>query len=361
MELLIKLGLFLLLAAIGFWRGRRNELAHLKQIEAEEAELQDVLIFASRHPPRLAQPMDPVLVSGSVVVGSDFFRLLIAGLRKVVGGNYRSYENILERARRHALVRLKQHARAHGARMVFNVRFSTSRISDSRRGTEAAQVEVLAYGTAYVPARGSVADSRVHHKPDPTIGTLDRGQTDLMKNPASRWWVIGWFAGVLYALGELVTDRFWAHSWRYVDGAPWMLLLALGLALTVVLVAVHARRRKLPWGETVILSLLTAPLLPLVLYFVLLRVNGVTAFDTAPTRYVLQKDLRLAPEQAHGKPVLNFVDNHDYWQTQKTGSTVDIVVVRGVLSFYQYDLQGLAPRYQAYYSSARGTRSGNPG
>ena len=176
-----------------------------------------------------------------------------------------------------------------------------------------------------------------------------------MRNPASRWWVIGWFAGVLYALGELVTDRLWLHAWRYVDGAPWMLLGALGLALTVAL-AIHARRRKLPWGETIVLSLLTAPLLPLVLYFVLLRVNGLTAFDTTPTRYALQKDLRLAPEPASGKPVLNFVDNHDYWQTQKTGSTIDIVVVRGVLGFYQYDLHGLADRYRAYRAGGRDAR-----
>ena len=56
MELLIKLGVFLLLAAIGFWRGRRNELAHLQQIEAEETELQDVLIFATRRPPRGPRP-----------------------------------------------------------------------------------------------------------------------------------------------------------------------------------------------------------------------------------------------------------------------------------------------------------------
>ena len=348
MELLIKLGVFLLLAVIGYWRGRRNELAHLRQIEQEEAALEDVLIFAGRHPPRLARPMDPVLVSGSVVVGSDFFRLLIATLRKVVGGNYRSYENMLERARRHALVRLKQQARAQGASMVFNVRFSTSRISDSRQG-EAAQVEVLAYGTAYVPARGSVADSRMHYRPDPSIGTLDRGQADLMKNPATRWWVLGWFAGVFYALGELVSDRFWAHSWRYADGAPWWLFGALALGL-VIWLAANGRRRKLPWAETVVLSLLTAPLIPFVLYFALLRVNGNTSFSPAPTDYVLQADLRLMPTTP-GKPVLRFPDHAEYWTAQKTGSTARILVARGWLGFWQYDVSSLSPRYRAYYEA----------
>ncbi|MBK9219167.1 MAG: heavy metal-binding domain-containing protein [Uliginosibacterium sp.] len=153
MEFLIKLGVFLVLVAVGYWRGRRNERAHLKSLDAEEDALTDILIFATRYPPASAEVLDPVLVSGSAVIGSDYFRLFVAGLRKIVGGNYRAYEQLMERGRRQALVRLKQAAKAKGAKMVFNVRITTSRISNSRGG-EATQVEVLAYGTAFVRARG---------------------------------------------------------------------------------------------------------------------------------------------------------------------------------------------------------------
>ncbi|QTD44699.1 YbjQ family protein [Ottowia testudinis] len=349
MEILLKLGVFLVLAVIGFWRGRRNELAHLKQIEEEEKALADVLIFASRRPPRLAHPMDPLLVCGSVVVGSDFFRLLIASLRKVVGGNYRSYENMLERARRHALVRMKQAARDQGARMIFNVRFSTSRISDSRRGAEAAQVEVLAYGTAYIPATGTVAQSRAQHRPNLAITEHESGQTDLMKNPASRWWVLGWFAGVFYCLGELVTDAFWQHAWRYIGGAPWALLLPAAGVLAVLL-AVNGRRRQLGWGVTIFLTVLTAPVLAFTLYFGLLRINGATAFDAAPRTYVLQKDFSLKPQDGRG-PTVRFDDYMDYWGMQKPGMTADVLIARGWLGFDQYDINSLRDRYRAYYQS----------
>jgi len=353
-ELLIKLGVFLVLAAVGFWRGRRNEAAHWRQIAEQEQAVRDVLVFATRRPPSLASVMDPVLVTGSVVVSSDFYRLLIASLRKIVGGNYRSYETMLERARRHAMVRLKQDAQRHGARMVFNVCFTTSRISDARRGTEAAQMEVLAYGTAFVPARGSVANSTVHHQPNPRITSADSGLTDsfkrdLTKHPFARRWVIAWFIGVAYAMGELLTSRFYTatHNWCYADGAPWVVFGVVALLLTGW-VAWRGSQRGMPLEDIPVLSVLTVPLIASVLFYAALRVNGLTARDEPPTPYVLQDDLNLTP-QAPGKPVLRFSDYPMYWQAQKTGMKVDILVVRGWLGFEQYDNNSMQSRYDAFY------------
>ena len=354
MELLIKLGVFVVLAAIGFWRGRRNEAEHWRLIAEQEQAVQDVLIFATRRPPTMTRPMDPVLVTGSVVVSSDFYRLLIASLRKIVGGNYRSYETMLERARRHALVRLKQDAQRRGARMVFNVCFTTSRISDSRRGAEAAQMEVLAYGTAFVPARGRVADSAVHHQPNPNITSADTGladslKRDLTKHPFARRWMIFWFVGVAYAMGELLTSRFYktpTHNWYYVD-APWTVFGVAALALTAW-VAWRGSRRGMPLQDIPVLSVLTVPMIAGVLFYAALRINGLTAPDEPPTPYVLQADLSLAP-QTPGKPVLRFPLFPMYWQAQKAGMKVDILVVRGWLGFGQYDQNSMQSRYDAFY------------
>jgi uncharacterized protein YbjQ (UPF0145 family) len=294
--------------------------------------------------------MDPVLVSGSVVVGSDFFRLLIGALRKVVGGNYRSYEKLMDRGRRHALIRLKEQAREHGARMVFNLRYVSAGVQNARAG-EPAQVEVLAYGTAYVPAAGSVAQSRVHHRPGTHITAND--SVDLMKNRFSRGWVLGWFVGVAYALGELVTDSLfvWTHAWHHVDSPPWWLYGPLALVATALLVYC-GRRQRLGWAENIFLAILTAPLLAVVLYFAALRVNGATAFDAAPVRYELQSDMSLRPvATASNAPVLRLGKYHWYWSKQKPGMQVDILVARGWLGFYQYDLKGLNDRYRAYYQS----------
>lgn len=350
MELLLKLGVFLLLVAVGYWRGRRNERAHLAEIERLEDELRDVLVFSSRYPPRLARATDPVLVSGSVVVASDFYRLLLASLRKVVGGNYRAYENMLSRGRRHALVRLKQDARARGARMVFNVRFETARISNAQRGGEAAQVEVLAYGTAFVAARGAVADSRVHHQPSAHISDLDSGQTDLARHKGSKWWLLAWLAGVLYVLAEMVTDRFWPHAWRYVNGAPWWLFGVLAALATAALMW-RARRHRLPWASTAALGVLTLPLIPFVLYFALLRLNGATAAVPPPVPYTVQPGGTLRTEAPGVPPVLRFGDYMDYWAEQKPGEQVPLVLARGWLGFWQFDQNSVRERYTAHYQN----------
>jgi len=246
-------------------------------------------VFAGRYPPPSERTLDPLLVSGCVVVGSDFFRLLIASLRKIVGGNYRSYEKLMDRGRRHALVKLKADAQARGAAMVFNVRYTASGVANTR-AREAPQIQVIAYGTAFVHAAGSVAQSRVAHRPSTHIHDHD-GQTDLWRHPVAKWWVIGWFAGVAYCFAELFTDSVWTHAWRYVDGAPWAVYGAVAALGTAALMAL-ARKHRLGWGESLILSMLTVPMLAAAFYFLGLRLNALTAPDTVAVRYELQADLR---------------------------------------------------------------------
>ena len=89
------------------------------------------------------------LVSGSVVISLDYFKRVIAGLRGLVGGRIKTYEPLLERARREALLRMTESARRDGYDAVFNVRLETSRLANSRRdGNGTAGVEMLAFGTA---------------------------------------------------------------------------------------------------------------------------------------------------------------------------------------------------------------------
>jgi uncharacterized protein YbjQ (UPF0145 family) len=54
---------------------------------------------------------------------------------------------LLDRARREAILRMKDTARRRGAQMVFNVKIETVSISKGRRDA-VGSVEVLAYGTA---------------------------------------------------------------------------------------------------------------------------------------------------------------------------------------------------------------------
>ena len=62
------------------------------------------------------------------------------------------HESLVDRARREAILRMKDRARRRGARMVFNVKLETASIYKGRRRA-IGSIEVLAYGTAVIPPR----------------------------------------------------------------------------------------------------------------------------------------------------------------------------------------------------------------
>ncbi|MEM9599570.1 MAG: heavy metal-binding domain-containing protein, partial [Pseudomonadota bacterium] len=86
------------------------------------------------------------LVTGSTVVAYDFFRRVAILFRKLIGGRFRSHEGFMMRARREAVLRMAEDAKARGASAVHNIRLVSSNLGDSSRGSGGC--EVLAYGTA---------------------------------------------------------------------------------------------------------------------------------------------------------------------------------------------------------------------
>lgn len=141
---LLNLALPLALLAAGYFVGRVLERRHYASIRKRERELQSVLALSTRYIPEGVNAIGASLVSGSVVVSSDYFKSFVAGFRNLVGGRFRGYESLLERARREALLRLKAQAREAGSSLVIGVRFHSTRIA----GSATPSVEVMAYGTA---------------------------------------------------------------------------------------------------------------------------------------------------------------------------------------------------------------------
>lgn len=138
--------LFAVLLTVGYGAGRFAERRHYRSIRLREQILSDVLIFTNRFPP-LTKPAQQVLVAGSVVVSEDYFKRVVSALQNLIGGRLRSYESLLDRARREAVLRMKQEARDQGAKLVINVKFQTFSIPGNRPNSFGA-VELLAYGTA---------------------------------------------------------------------------------------------------------------------------------------------------------------------------------------------------------------------
>jgi uncharacterized protein YbjQ (UPF0145 family) len=142
------IAVFVTLVVIGYVVGRILEARHYRSIRAREQELRDVMVFASRFPPTL-EPLRQDLVAGSVVVSTDYFKRVVAGLQSIVGGRLKSYESLLDRARREAILRMKAEARGLGSTMIVNVKFQAFSIPGRKPGSLVG-VEMLAYGTALV-------------------------------------------------------------------------------------------------------------------------------------------------------------------------------------------------------------------
>ena len=155
MEALIQIGIFVLLLGLGFFFGRRAESRHYKSIRAREDELRAVVVTTERFAGPQYKKHAALLVSGNVVISVDYFKVVVAGLRKLVGGRIRSYESLLDRARRESILRMQEKAKMMGAELVINMKFETSRISGTA-GAGIGSMEVLAYGTALIPTRGDV-------------------------------------------------------------------------------------------------------------------------------------------------------------------------------------------------------------
>lgn len=143
--LALNFGLPLLLLALGLVVGNWMERRHYASILKREEELHSILLIASRRPPDSFDGQQ--LVQGSVVVSSDYFRRMLAGFRNIFGGSVRSYETLLDRGRREAILRMKEQAAAQGANAIFNVKIETAALSSGREGV-AGTIEVLAVGTA---------------------------------------------------------------------------------------------------------------------------------------------------------------------------------------------------------------------
>ena len=143
---MIEYAIFVVLLVLGYGFGQLNERRHYKSINKRESELTTLPAVASKHPPVDATYQQQMVI-GSVVVASDYFKSFVANLVNVFGGRIRSYEPLLDRGRREAMLRLKQQAKKQGASMVFNVKYETSRI-----GGRVTTIEVMAYGTALIPA-----------------------------------------------------------------------------------------------------------------------------------------------------------------------------------------------------------------
>ncbi len=138
--LIFKIGITLVLFIIGWSFGRHIERKHLNELEQNERLLAHIRIDTNKFQ---SSEHHGQLVSSNVVISHDYFKYIIANIQNFFGGRLTTYESVVDRARREAVVRLKREAEKMGADHIMGLRLSTTEM-----GMQGGMVEVFAYGTA---------------------------------------------------------------------------------------------------------------------------------------------------------------------------------------------------------------------
>ena len=144
---MIDLIIFLSLLALGYGAGTWAEKRHYRSIAEREQEtinLPAVTMKTVNIPDHKIRSIR--LVYGSAVISVDYFKRILANLRNIFGGTVKSYESLIDRARREALLRMKE--MAGDATVIVNVRIETSAVGKQSRRKNIGCLEAVAYGTA---------------------------------------------------------------------------------------------------------------------------------------------------------------------------------------------------------------------
>lgn len=122
---------------VGWLVGHLSETKHERSLALREEALKDIETTDLRNPPGYNGAEGPcALVSGEAVVASDTFKTWVFGLKNIVGGESKTFTRLFDRARREALLRMKERARELGCDAVCNVRFDSADIGGNAAGAK---------------------------------------------------------------------------------------------------------------------------------------------------------------------------------------------------------------------------------
>lgn len=136
----------MLLILVGKFVGSSIERSHYRDIIEREARFSDQPALSTKHADAPSAIRSARLASGSVVVSVDHFKRFLSGFRMIFGGEIRSYSSLIDRARREAVLRMKESQ--PDAHVYLNTRLETSTIASTTGNEGIGTIEVLAYGTA---------------------------------------------------------------------------------------------------------------------------------------------------------------------------------------------------------------------
>ena len=139
-----------ILLVLGLVVGGMAEKSHFNSLDQrEDAHRGIVQTQVGSFMAPASQRGQPSLVCSECVIASDYFKNFLSGFRKFFGGEMKSYNTLIERARREAILRLVEQAHGFGYNAICNVRVEPVDIAGNISKKAAATVCVVASATAY--------------------------------------------------------------------------------------------------------------------------------------------------------------------------------------------------------------------
>ena len=130
----------IVLLVVTYITGTTIERRHFKRLLERERQIVRQPFLSNNYTALTEENVEELkFVSGSCVIAADKFKRFISGLKSLFGGKLTAYEGLLDRARREAVLRMRE--QAEQADMIVQSRLETSEIGDG-------MVEIVAYGTA---------------------------------------------------------------------------------------------------------------------------------------------------------------------------------------------------------------------
>ncbi len=122
------------------------EKRHFKSIEEREVKYKEIIQITKTDSKKM-KIENGELLSWNVVISIDFFKKFIASFINFFGWRLFVYESLLDRARREAILRIKEEAHKKWYNCLANLKIETSSISKWKKWS-IGSVEILAYATA---------------------------------------------------------------------------------------------------------------------------------------------------------------------------------------------------------------------
>lgn len=151
---MVQWGVFATLLLLGYGFGRLAEKKHFRVLIRREKEFLHIPVIAGEWKGTLAAEDEGALYGACVVVGSDYFKVVISGIKNIFGGRLTAYESLLDRGRREAILRVKEKAAQNGCHQIINLRIETCNLNSANPKAGLPCVELFAYGTGIRKRQG---------------------------------------------------------------------------------------------------------------------------------------------------------------------------------------------------------------